>query len=158
MSQKCHAPPNVTQNLRDGRRTANTTTQDSIHVHPMYFAVEHGEWWVVGGRYHDKIVSSSGQGKCTCDVEKSSHKRDFSQSNRRENTSSTSSGSYWDSSTWTYLEFEPKKLRRKLWNLKCWEARPKHTYWTFYGDNLQAFSLPCCSRVIVKLKFDMLHM
>ena len=55
-----------------------------------------------------KFFRSSGQGKCTCDIEKSSHIRDFSQSNRRENTSSTSSGSYWDSSTWTYLEFEPK--------------------------------------------------
>ena len=29
-------------------------------------------------------------------------------SSRRESTSLTSSGSYWDSSTWTYVEFEPK--------------------------------------------------
>ena len=63
---------------------------------------------LVGGHYHDEIVSSSGQGKCTFDLEKSSHTRDFSQSIRRKSASLTSSGSYWDSSTWTYLEFEPK--------------------------------------------------
>ena len=48
---------------------------------------------MVGGHYHDIIVSSPGQGKCTFDIEKSSHIRDFSQSNRRESTSLTSSGS-----------------------------------------------------------------
>ena len=63
---------------------------------------------LVGGHYHDKIVSSSGQEKCTFDLKKSSHTRDFSQSNRRKSASLTSSGSYWYSSTWTYLEFEPK--------------------------------------------------
>ena len=63
---------------------------------------------MVGGRYDDKIFRSSGQGKCAFDIEKSSHIRDFSQSSRRESTSLTSSGSYWDSSTSTYLEFEPK--------------------------------------------------
>ena len=46
--------------------------------------------------------------KCTFDIEKSSHIRHFLQSNRRESSSLTSSGSYWDSSTWTYLEFAPK--------------------------------------------------
>ena len=73
--------------------------------------VEHGEWWVVGGHYDDIIVSSLGQGKCTFDIEKSSHIRDFSQSNRRESTSLTSSGSYRDSSTWKYIEFEPKNSK-----------------------------------------------
>ena len=63
---------------------------------------------LVGGHYHDESVSLSGQRKCTFDLEKSSHTRDFSQSNRRKNTSLTSSGSYWDSSSWTNLEFEPK--------------------------------------------------
>ena len=58
--------------------------------------------------YHDKIVSSSGQGKCIFDTEKSSLIRDFSQSNRRKSSSLTNSGSYWDSSTWTLLEFEPR--------------------------------------------------
>ena len=43
--------------------------------------------------------SSSGQGKCTFDIEKCWHVTDFWQSNRRERTSLTSSGSYWDSST-----------------------------------------------------------
>ena len=47
---------------------------------------------LVGGHYHDKIVSSSGQGKCTFDLKKSSHTRDFSQSTRRESASLTSSG------------------------------------------------------------------
>ena len=42
---------------------------------------------MVGGHYHDIIVSSPGQGKCTFDLEKSSHIRDFSQSNKRESTS-----------------------------------------------------------------------
>ena len=46
--------------------------------------------------------------KCTFDIEKYSHIRHFLQSNRRKSTSLTSSGSYWDSSSWTYLEFEPK--------------------------------------------------
>ena len=63
---------------------------------------------MVGGHYHDKIFRSSGLGKCTFDIEKYSHIRDFSQSKRRKNTFLTSSGSYWDSSTWIYLEFEPK--------------------------------------------------
>ena len=54
---------------------------------------------MVRGHYHDIIVSSPGQGKCTFDIEKSSHIKDFSQSSRRERTSLTSSGSYWDSST-----------------------------------------------------------
>ena len=49
---------------------------------------------MVGGHCHDIIVSSPGQGKCTFDIEKSSHIRDFSQSNRRESTSLTSSVSY----------------------------------------------------------------
>ena len=77
---------------------------------------------MVGGHYHDKILSSSGQGKCTFVLETSSHIRHFSQSNRRKNTSLTSRGSCWDSSTWTYLECERKKVRRQLWNLKCWEV------------------------------------
>ena len=47
-------------------------------------------------------------GKCTFDKEKSSHIRNFSHSNRRESTSLTSSGSYCDSSTWTYIDFKPK--------------------------------------------------
>ena len=34
LSQKSRERPNVTQKLRDKRRTANTTTQDSIHVQP----------------------------------------------------------------------------------------------------------------------------
>ena len=54
---------------------------------------------MVGGLYHDIIVSSPGQGKCTFDIEKSSHIRDFSQSNRRESSYLTSDVSYWDSST-----------------------------------------------------------
>ena len=61
--------------------------------------VEHGELCVVGGHYHDIIVSLLGQGKCTFHIEKSLHIRDFSQSNRGESTSLTSSVSYWDSST-----------------------------------------------------------
>ena len=67
-------------------------------------------WRVIGGwrPLSRKIFRSSGQGKCAFDIEKSSHIRDFSQSSRRESTSLTSSGSYWDSSTSTYLEFEPK--------------------------------------------------
>ena len=36
VSRKCHARRTVTWKLRDRRRTANTTTQDSIHVHPMW--------------------------------------------------------------------------------------------------------------------------
>ena len=55
-----------------------------------------------------KSISSSGHGKCTFDKEKSSHIRNFSQSNRRESTSLTSSGSYSDSSTRTYIDFKPK--------------------------------------------------
>ena len=54
---------------------------------------------MVGGHYHGIIVSKPGQGKCTFDVDKSLHIRDFSQSNRRESTCLTSSGLYWDSST-----------------------------------------------------------
>ena len=69
---------------------------------------EHGEWWVVGGHYHGIIVSKPGQGKCTFDIEKSLHIRDLLQSNRRKSISLTSSGSYWNMSTWTYLKFEPK--------------------------------------------------
>ena len=41
--------------------------------------VEYGESRVVKGHYYDKIVSSFGQGKCTFDIEKSSHRKDFSQ-------------------------------------------------------------------------------
>ena len=73
--------------------------------------VKLGDWFVGGGHYKDEIVSSSGQGKCTFDIEKSWQVTDFWQSNRRESTSLTSSGSYWDSSTWTYLEFEPKNSK-----------------------------------------------
>ena len=55
---------------------------------------------MVGGLYHDIIVvSSPGQGKCTFDIEKSSHIRYLSQSNRRESSYLTSDVSYWDSST-----------------------------------------------------------
>ena len=36
VNRKCHARRTVTWKLRDRRRTANTTTQDSIHVHPMW--------------------------------------------------------------------------------------------------------------------------
>ena len=54
---------------------------------------------MVGGHYRGIIVSKPGQGKYTFDVEKSLHIRDFSQSNRRESTCLTSSGSYWDLST-----------------------------------------------------------
>ena len=74
--------------------------------------VEHGEWWVVGGHYHDIIVSSPGQGKCTFDIEKSSHIRDFSESNRRES------------------EFEPKNSEDNCETLNA-EGRALNTYWTF---------------------------
>ena len=49
---------------------------------------------MVGGHYHGMIVSKPGQGNCTFDIEKSLHIRDFSQSNRRKNTSLKSSGSH----------------------------------------------------------------
>ena len=112
---------------------------------------------MVGGHYHDKIGSSSVQGKCAFDIEKSLHIRDPSQNNRRKGTSLTSGGSYWDSSTWTYLEFEPKHSEDNCETSNAETRFAKHTKWTFYGDNLQAFSLLCCSRVTVKLALDMLH-
>ena len=93
--------------------------------------VEHGQWLVVGGHYHDKVVSSSGQGKCAFDIEKSLHIRDLSQKNRRKGTSLTSGGSYWDSSTWTYLEFEPKHLEDNCETSNAERRVAKHTKWTF---------------------------
>ena len=63
---------------------------------------------MVVGHQQDKIVSLSCQGKCTFDIEMSSHRREFSQSSERKSTSLTSSGSYCDSSTSKCLEFEPK--------------------------------------------------
>ena len=101
---------------------------------------------MVGGHYHDIIVSSSGQGKCTFDIEKSSHKRDFTQSNKRKSTSFiiTSSGLYWDSSTWTYLEFQPKNSED---NCETSDAERS-------ALDTHTLSLLCCSRVAVKLDFD----
>ena len=109
--------------------------------------VEHCEWWLVGGHYTDKIVSSSGQGKCTFDIEKSSHKRNFTQSNKK-NTSFiiTNSVSYWDSSTWTYLEFEHKNSEDNCETSNA-ERRALDTH---------TLSLLCYSGVEVKLEFDML--
>ena len=71
--------------------------------------VEHGEWWVVGGHYHDIIVSSPGQGKSAFDIEKSSHIRDFSESNRRES------------------EFEPKNSKDNCETLNA-EGRALNTH------------------------------
>ena len=69
---------------------------------------------MLGGHYDDIIVSSTGQGKCTFDIEKSSHIRDFSQSNRRESTSLTSSVSYSDSSTEHISNLNQKTQKRTV--------------------------------------------
>ena len=110
--------------------------------------VEHGEWWVVGGHYHDKIVSLSGQGKCTFDIEKSWHKKDFTQSNKRKSTSFiiTSSVSYWDSSTRT------SRIWTKNLEDNCETSNAERR-----ALNTHTLSLLCCSRVEVKLEFDILN-
>ena len=48
---------------------------------------------MLGGHYHGVTVSKPGQGKCTFDIEKSLHIRDFSQSNKRESTCLPRNGS-----------------------------------------------------------------
>ena len=67
------------------------------------------------------IVSSSGQGKCTFDIEKSPHKRDLTQSNKRKSTSfiKTSSSSYWEGEREGEKPFFPipypfRRLQRRL--------------------------------------------